>query len=149
MLLQIYLARGKLLGGSSSTNATLYHRGTAADYDAWGIPGWGSKDALRWFISAENNCRGKTLQAAAALSLRHACQRSPSLAAHPCGLEGRGDCSRILLKPASLLKLAQRHTERHLKPKPARATQTAWAEPGCMAQPGWLVTTNIALAAWH
>ena len=57
--LQIYLARGKLLGGSSSTNATLYHRGTAADYDAWDVPGWGSRDALKWFISAENNCRGR------------------------------------------------------------------------------------------
>lgn len=56
--LQIYLARGKLLGGSSATNATLYHRGTAADYDAWGVPGWTSQDALRWFIQAENNCRG-------------------------------------------------------------------------------------------
>ncbi|EIE18382.1 alcohol oxidase [Coccomyxa subellipsoidea C-169] len=54
----IYLARGKLLGGSSATNATLYHRGTAADYDAWGVPGWTSQDALRWFIQAENNCRG-------------------------------------------------------------------------------------------
>ena len=55
---QIYLARGKLLGGSSSTNATLYHRGTAADYDAWGLPGWGSKEALDWFIRAEDNGRG-------------------------------------------------------------------------------------------
>ncbi|CAL8465624.1 g5160 [Coccomyxa elongata] len=54
----IYLARGKLLGGSSATNATLYHRGTAADYDAWGVPGWTSQDALKWFIQAENNCRG-------------------------------------------------------------------------------------------
>ena len=55
---QIYLARGKLLGGSSSTNATLYHRGSAADYDAWGIPGWGSQEALKWFIRAEDNGRG-------------------------------------------------------------------------------------------
>lgn len=62
-MLQIYLARGKLLGGSSSTNATLYHRGTAADYDAWGVPGWGSRDALKWFISAENNCRGESCPA--------------------------------------------------------------------------------------
>ena len=58
-MLQIYLARGKLLGGSSSTNATLYHRGTAEDYDAWDVPGWSSRDALKWFISAENNCRGE------------------------------------------------------------------------------------------
>ena len=55
---QIYLARGKLLGGSSATNATLYHRGAASDYDAWGIPGWTSKDILPWFISAECNSRG-------------------------------------------------------------------------------------------
>ena len=55
---QIYLARGKLLGGSSSTNATLYHRGTGADYDAWGVPGWGAKEALQWFIQAEDNGRG-------------------------------------------------------------------------------------------
>ena len=50
-----YLARGKLLGGSSSTNATLYHRGTAEDYDSWGMPGWGSEDVLPWFISMEDN----------------------------------------------------------------------------------------------
>lgn len=52
---QIYLARGRLLGGSSSTNATLYHRGAAADYDAWGIPGWGSKEALEWYKASECN----------------------------------------------------------------------------------------------
>ena len=99
MALQIYLARGKLLGGSSSTNATLYHRGTAADYDAWGIPGWGSKDALRWFISAENNCRGEAPCPAAAVSLRHACQPRPLLDAHPCGPEDRrtaADCPACL-----------------------------------------------------
>lgn len=52
---RIYLARGKLLGGSSSTNATLYHRGTAEDYDKWGIPGWSGKDVLPWFVGAECN----------------------------------------------------------------------------------------------
>eukprot|EP00891_Asterochloris_glomerata_P004901 jgi/Astpho2/4901/Aster-05830 len=54
----IYVARGKLLGGSSSTNATLYHRGTAEDYDSWGVPGWGSKDALEWFLACEDNDLG-------------------------------------------------------------------------------------------
>eukprot|EP00887_Chlorella_sp_A99_P006628 scaffold3.g6628.t1 len=51
----IYLARGKLLGGSSSTNATLYHRGAAADYDAWGVPGWGAQDVLPWYVLSETN----------------------------------------------------------------------------------------------
>ena len=55
---QVYLARGKLLGGSCATNATLYMRGTAGDYDAWGLEGWGSADVLPWFVEAENNSRG-------------------------------------------------------------------------------------------
>ncbi|GLC45037.1 hypothetical protein PLESTB_001461800 [Pleodorina starrii] len=50
---EIYLARGRLLGGSSGTNATLYHRGTPADYDSWGLEGWTSKDVLDWFVKAE------------------------------------------------------------------------------------------------
>lgn len=54
-MLQVYLARGKLLGGSSATNATLYHRGTPADYDAWGIEGWSSEDVLKWFVNCEDN----------------------------------------------------------------------------------------------
>jgi hypothetical protein len=50
-----YLARGKLLGGSSSTNATLCHRGTAEDYNSWGLPGWTADDVLPWFVSLEDN----------------------------------------------------------------------------------------------
>lgn len=56
---EIYLARGKLLGGSSSTNATLYHRGSAADYDGWGLDGWSSRDVLDWFVKAENNTESR------------------------------------------------------------------------------------------
>nr|7AV4_AAA Chain AAA, Fatty acid photodecarboxylase, chloroplastic [Chlorella variabilis] len=52
---QIYMARGRLLGGSSATNATLYHRGAAGDYDAWGVEGWSSEDVLSWFVQAETN----------------------------------------------------------------------------------------------
>ena len=55
---QIYLARGKILGGSSSTNATLYMRGTRADYDAWNVPGWSSEEALHGFIKCEDNANG-------------------------------------------------------------------------------------------
>jgi choline dehydrogenase-like flavoprotein len=50
-----YLARGKLLGGSSATNATLYHRGTASDYDGWGLDDWRAADVLPWFCAAEDN----------------------------------------------------------------------------------------------
>jgi hypothetical protein len=55
---EVYLARGRLLGGSTSTNATLYHRGTASDYDSWGVPGWASQDVLEYFKRAEGNARG-------------------------------------------------------------------------------------------
>lgn len=52
--MQIYLARGRALGGSSCTNATLYSRGAAADYDGWGLEGWQSSDVLKWFMNAED-----------------------------------------------------------------------------------------------
>eukprot|EP00898_Chlorokybus_atmophyticus_P007383 jgi/Chlat1/7646/Chrsp64S07121 len=59
----VYLPRGRVLGGSSCTNATLYMRGAAADYEAWveaGAEGWGPEDVLPWFKTAEGNSRGKS-----------------------------------------------------------------------------------------
>lgn len=50
----VYVARGKGLGGSTCTNATLYGRGSAEDYDSWGLEGWTSKDVLPWFIKTED-----------------------------------------------------------------------------------------------
>jgi choline dehydrogenase-like flavoprotein len=59
MLLQVYLARGKTLGGSSATNATLYLRGSPADYDSWALDGWRSSDVLPWFVNGETNSKGR------------------------------------------------------------------------------------------
>lgn len=75
--MQVYLARGKTLGGSSATNATLYLRGSPADYDSWGLPGWGSKDVLPWFVASETNSKGKERRAgtAAAAAAQHAACR--------------------------------------------------------------------------
>lgn len=53
--------RGKLLGGCSSINGTMYIRGAAADYDGWrdaGLTGWGYDDVLPYFKRAETNWRG-------------------------------------------------------------------------------------------
>ena len=50
----VYLCRGKVVGGSSCANVMLYHRGSAADYDAWGVEGWGGADVLDYFKKSEH-----------------------------------------------------------------------------------------------
>jgi len=50
------LPRGKLLGGSSAINGTMWIRGAAADYDGWG-PGWLYADVLPYFRRSESNWR--------------------------------------------------------------------------------------------
>jgi choline dehydrogenase len=57
---RIYLPRGKVLGGSSSTNAMIYVRGNPNDFDSWAerAPGWGYQDVLPYFRRSEDNERG-------------------------------------------------------------------------------------------
>jgi choline dehydrogenase-like flavoprotein len=55
---RIYLPRGKVLGGSSSTNAMVYIRGNPKDFDDWasqGAVGWSYKELLPYFIKSEAN----------------------------------------------------------------------------------------------
>jgi choline dehydrogenase len=49
----LYWPRGKVLGGSSSINAQMWVRGTAADYDGWELPGWSYADVLPIFRRIE------------------------------------------------------------------------------------------------
>lgn len=52
----IPIARGKVLGGSSSVNALMWVRGARADFDGWaaaGNPGWSYQDVLPYFVRAE------------------------------------------------------------------------------------------------
>jgi choline dehydrogenase-like flavoprotein len=55
---RIGLPRGKVFGGSSSTNAMVYIRGNRRDYDDWGLPGWAWDDLFPYFLKAEDNERG-------------------------------------------------------------------------------------------
>jgi len=60
---EIFVPRGKVLGGTSSINAMIYARGHPLDYEQWrqtGLAGWGFADVLPYFKRAENNWRGET-----------------------------------------------------------------------------------------
>ncbi len=55
---KLFIPRGKVLGGSSSTNAMAYVRGNAADYDEWsslGNKGWSYNDVLPYFNKSEHH----------------------------------------------------------------------------------------------
>jgi choline dehydrogenase len=76
----LYIPRGKALGGSSSMNAMLYVRGRPLDYDTWeaqGAAGWGYRDVLPYFISAEDNARGASEYHGVGGPLKVSEQRSP------------------------------------------------------------------------
>ncbi len=54
---RVECARGKVIGGSSSTNAMAYVRGNRADYDGWfasGLDGWSYLDVLPYFQRQES-----------------------------------------------------------------------------------------------
>ncbi len=58
---RLFWPRGKTLGGSSSSNAMVYTRGHAWDYDHWaalGNAGWSYAQVLPLFKRAENHERG-------------------------------------------------------------------------------------------
>jgi choline dehydrogenase len=54
---ELYVPRGRVLGGSSSLNAMIYMRGNPLDYEEWG-PGWSWAEVLPYFKRAEDNERG-------------------------------------------------------------------------------------------
>jgi choline dehydrogenase len=58
---QIYVPRGKTLGGTSSINGMVYMRGHPKDYDGWrqqGCVGWDWDSILPYFKKAQHQTRG-------------------------------------------------------------------------------------------
>jgi len=58
---QLWLPRGRLLGGSSSINGMFYMRGHSSDFDGWrrlGCEGWGYENVLPYFRRMETSWRG-------------------------------------------------------------------------------------------
>jgi choline dehydrogenase len=59
---EIYHARGKLLGGSSSINGMIFQRGNANDYDGWaarpGLENWSYAHCLPYFKRMESAADG-------------------------------------------------------------------------------------------
>lgn len=49
----IFVGTGRGLGGSGSVNAMVYLRGSRADFDGWGVPGWGWDDVRPAFEAIE------------------------------------------------------------------------------------------------
>ncbi|MBX3530084.1 MAG: choline dehydrogenase [Rhizobiaceae bacterium] len=55
---EIYVPRGRVLGGSSTINGMVYTRGHPSDYDDWaalGNAGWSFQEVLPYFRRSENN----------------------------------------------------------------------------------------------
>ena len=60
---QIFLRRGKTLGGTSSINGMIFARGHRRDYDLWrqhGLKGWSYADVLPYFKRLESSWRGES-----------------------------------------------------------------------------------------
>lgn len=57
---RINCSRGRLLGGSSGVNGTLWLRGVKDDYDDWQMDGWGGDDMWKYMNKVSlhsSNCR--------------------------------------------------------------------------------------------
>ncbi len=77
---EIFVPRGKGIGGSSSMNAMLYVRGHRDDYDGWssdGCSGWGWDDVLPYFVRSEHHEAGASPAHGFGGALNVAAPRSP------------------------------------------------------------------------
>ena len=138
---EVYWPRGKTLGGSSSTNAMIYIRGSRYDYDTWrdeyGCAGWGYTDLLPYFRRAEDNSRGASAYhgAGGPLRVQDAGHKSPLTkawveAARQAGLAGNDDFNGSQQDGVGFYQVTQRAGRRcstadaYLRPALARPNLT-------------------------
>lgn len=82
---EIPLPRGRILGGSSSTNGMAYFRGHPKDFDEWaamGNPGWSFREVLPYFKRSENNVdirHSPWHGTEGEMHISHVCQYSPMI----------------------------------------------------------------------
>ncbi len=142
---ELYIPRGKSLGGSSSMNAMLYVRGRPLDYDMWerqGAPGWGWSDVLPYFMRSEDNARGASEFHGAGGPLRVCEQRSPRpvnrrllAASQAAGIPRIADYNGPEQDGASMFQITQRDGRRW-------STADSYLKPA-MKRPNLEVRTNV------
>ncbi len=91
------IPRGRVLGGCSSINGTMYIRGHADDYDGWrdsGLPGWGFDDVLPYFRRSETNWRGASSDHGATGEM-HVTPMQPDPVLYPAFMETAGKLGHV------------------------------------------------------
>jgi choline dehydrogenase-like flavoprotein len=120
---KLYWPRGKVLGGSSSINAMIYIRGSAADYDQWkslGNEGWGFADVLPYFKKSENRERGACAfhgtggpLNVADLGLVNPLTRAFIAGAQEIGIAANADFNGVAQAGVGLYQVTQKNGQRH------------------------------------
>ncbi|MEP7106368.1 MAG: GMC family oxidoreductase N-terminal domain-containing protein [Ferruginibacter sp.] len=145
---KLYVPRGKILGGCSSTNAMAYVRGNKEDFNEWaslGNDGWGYEEVLPYFKRSEHNenfgepFHGKEGPLNVSFS-NHPTQLSEAFM-QACELNGiphNPDYNGEIQTGASMLQFTIRNNQRHstakafLKPVMHRPNLTV--RTGCMVK---------------
>tara|TARA_R110001606_G_scaffold83958_4_gene191302 strand:+ start:23977 stop:25575 length:1599 start_codon:yes stop_codon:yes gene_type:complete len=119
---QIYIPRGKTLGGSSAVNAMCYTRGHPWDYDHWaelGNDGWGYQDVLPIFKRSEHYEPGENAfhgthgrLNVAELRFRHPVSEGFVRAGVQAGYPGTDDFNNDVQEGVGLYKVNQKDGER-------------------------------------
>ncbi|QEC66813.1 choline dehydrogenase [Panacibacter ginsenosidivorans] len=144
---RLFIPRGKVLGGCSSTNAMAYVRGNAADYNEWalrGNKGWSYDEVLPYFKRSESHEKFGEPYHAKNGPLYVSFAKYPSLLSNifleACGQTGiayNEDYNGAQQQGAGMLQFTIKHNQRH-------STATAFLQPA-MKRNNLTVRTNAVV----